>query len=165
MGRPEEGIYRFLDTNGDGTGTKNANGDYSVTPQEFYFLAPRPIDIHRMILHIEDTSGMQAQDYGNITGGLTNGYRIVCKDADENEIADYTDGLVIQTNAQIGRICYDVDLKTWGAGNEALQARFTTAKAGSPVRLRTNMRISITYNDDLTGLIEHYVMLQGYESG
>ena len=163
MGRPEEGVYRFLDTNGDGTGTKNANGDYSVTPGEFYFQPPRRVHVHRLIIHIEDTNGFTAQEYGNLGAALGNGYTIVCQDDSQNEICNYNDGVVITTNAEIGRICYDVDIKTWGAGNEALQARFTFDKAGSPVDLKPNYRLSITFNDDLSGLIEHYFMIQGYE--
>lgn len=161
MPSPEAAYYRFLDTNGDGTGTQNAVGDYSVTPQEFYFEPDVDAKIHRMIIHIEDTSGFQAQDYGNITGGLTNGYSLSVRD-NGNEILDLCDGLLIQTNAEIGRYCYDVDVKTWGAGNEALQARWTFDKAGAPLVINAGYRLSITLNDDLTGLIEHYFMIQGY---
>src|SRR4030067_28921 len=31
----EEMLFRYLDTVGDGSGTKTANGNYSVTPQNF----------------------------------------------------------------------------------------------------------------------------------
>lgn len=164
-GLPEESIYRFLDTNGDGSGTKNANGDYSLTPDEFYFEAARDCNIARMIIHIEDTSGMQVQDYGNITSGITNGYAVKVQDESQNDVRDFTDGAVIKTNGDIGRMCYDVEVKTWGSGNEELQARFTFAKAGYPLYLPAGYRLSITFNDDLSGLVEHYFMIQGYEVG
>lgn len=159
---PEDAFYRFLDTNGDGTGTQNAVGDYSVTPDEFYFQPTHDTDLYRLIIHIEDTTGFQAQDYGNITSGLTNGYSLLVKDTAESTLLNLCDGQPIQTNAEIGRYCYDVDVKTWGAGNEVLQARWTFEKAGRPLYLSAGDRLSITFNDDLTGLIEHYFMIQGY---
>ena len=159
---PEDAIYRFLDTNGNGTGTQNAVGDYSVTPDEFYYQADHECSIFRLVIHIEDTTGFQAQDYGNITSGLANGYSLETKDIGGTQTLDLCDGQVIKTNAEIGRFCYDVDLKTWGAGNEVLQARWTFAKAGRPLHLQAGERLSITFNDDFTGLIEHFFMIQGY---
>lgn len=160
---PDEAIYRFLDTNGDGTGTQNAIGDYSVTPEEFYFQPELDTDVHRLIIHMEDTTGANAVDYGNITGGLTNGYTLRVLDTAQAEVTDLCDNTVIQTNAGIGRFCYDVDLKTWGAGNEFIQARWTFARAGHPLFIAAGYRLSITFNDDLTGLIEHFFMIQGYQ--
>ena len=157
-----QAIYRYLDTNGDGTGTKNANGNYASVADEFYFQAKHACTIERMLIHIEDTTGMQQQDYGNIAGGLTNGYSLVAKDKAGVTIMDLMNGVVVKNNGAIGRTCYDVELKTWGAGNEALQARWRFSAAGQPIFLPQGHRLSITFNDDLTGLLEHYFMLQGY---
>jgi len=40
-------VYRYLDTNGDGTGTQNANGDYSGASEIFY-IQPGPSEIIRL---------------------------------------------------------------------------------------------------------------------
>lgn len=163
MKKIHKSIYRFLDKNGDGSGDQNAAEDYSVTPQEFYFQPTTHVDLHRLIIHIEDTSGMQAQEYGNLGAALANGYTVKIIDDDgTTELMDLCNGILITTNANLGRTCYDVDVKTWGAGNEVLQCRWTFAKAGQPLRLNQGQRISITFNDDLSGLIEHYFMVQGY---
>ena len=164
MGRPNDAVFRFLDTNGDGTGTTNATGDYSITPEEVYFEAAVNCDIHRLIIHIGDTGGIQAQDYGNIAGGLTNGYTVKALDASQAELIDLCAGIPILTNGDIGRYCYDVDLKTWGSGDEFIQARWTFSKAGSPLHLPKGYRLSVTLNDDFTGLLQHYFMVQGYAS-
>jgi len=37
--KPKGGIYRYMDTNGDGTGTKSAVGNY-VTPTRFFIQPP-----------------------------------------------------------------------------------------------------------------------------
>lgn len=159
--RPQDAVFRFLDTVGDGSGTKNANGDYSVTPEAFFFQPARIAEITRIIIHISDTTGIQAQDYGNITGGLTNGYSILVTDENDNTLLDFTDGVVIKTNGAIGRNCFDDELRTWGAGDEFIQARWTWAKAGNPITVGPNHKVSVTLNDDCTGLLEHYFKLDG----
>jgi len=162
-GEVSKAIYRFLDTDGDGTGTKNANGDYSSAADEFFFQPDQECDIHRLIFHMTDTTGIQQEEYGNIGGALTNGYNIVVRDDSDATILSLTDNIPIKTNGDIGRYCYDVELKSWGAGNEAIQGRWTFTKAGAPLRLPQNYKFSITLNDTLTGLLEHYFMIQGYE--
>lgn len=157
-------ISRFLDVNGDGTGDKNARGDYSVTPEEFYFECPegQRAAIARLIISASDTAGMQTSDYGNITGGLTNGYTILVKDSAGNTIIDLTDTWPIQTNGMLTRYCYDVAIREWGSGDEFLGARWTFAKSGIPLFLEPGDRFSITFSDDLQGLLTHHFMLQGY---
>ncbi len=162
--RVQDLVFRFLDTAGNGTGTKNANGNYSVSPNlntEFYYSPTQYTEIHRLIIHITDTTGMQTQDYGNIGSGLTNGYNFSVEDENQNEVIDLCDGTVIKTNGDIGRYCYDVDLKNWGSGDEMLQARWTFTRSGSPIVLEPSWRFTVTLSDDCSGLIEHYFMLQG----
>jgi hypothetical protein len=155
---------RFADTNGNGTGTKNANGDYSSSAEVFYLQPPAGVAyrVHRMIVSLEDTTGMTAQEYGNLAAALGNGVEIMVKD-DSGTVADLTDGIPVKTNAQWGRMCYDVDVKTWGQGDELLVARWTFAKSGAAIVLNGNHngRIEVLLNDDLRGLISHYFLVQG----
>lgn len=60
--------------------------------------------------------------------------------------------------------CYDVELKSWGAGNEVLLVRYTFLKSGQFVRLvgDNNERLEVVLNDNLTGLIDHSFLIQGY---
>ncbi len=160
---PQYSIYRYLDTNGDGTGTKSAIGNYA-SPTDFYFEAQRVTELHRILISVEDTQGMQAEEYGNLGAALSNGYVIEAKDASDNVLQDYCDGVAVTTNANLGRICYDLDLKSWGAGNELLLARFTFTRSGNPVILSAGQKLVVTLNDDFTGLLSHYFMLQGFEN-
>ena len=51
-------LFRYLDTVGDGSGEKNANGDYSIA-EEIFFLQPPPGRVYRitrLIVSIMDTS-------------------------------------------------------------------------------------------------------------
>ena len=160
---PSEAIFRFLDTAGDGTGTKNAIGDYS-TPDEFFFSYPKDVEIERMVIHISDTAMTQDQ-YGDLTA-LSTGYSVSVIDSAGATVLDLTDGVPIKKNADFGRYCYDVNHQSWGTTptNEFVQARWTFSKAGHPLYLAAGSKLSITFSDNLTGLIEHYFMIQGYEA-
>lgn len=164
MRRPEKAIYRFLDTSGDGTGTKNANGNYSGAVSTFYFQPVANCEIHRIMWMVSDTKGMEPEEYGNLGAALTNGFSIeVQNSSDESTIIDITDGVPIKKNGDWSRIAYDAQLLGWGnTANEVAAARLTFARAGQPLLLKQSMRLAIPLNDDLSGLIEHYFMIQGY---
>ena len=75
---------RFLDTNGNGSGTKNMNGDYSSV-QEIAYIQPGASEIFRvtrMIVTIEDTSGMTAEEYGNLNISISIGVAQLRTDED-----------------------------------------------------------------------------------
>ena len=157
-------LYRYMDAVGDGTGNDNFNADYSAA-EGLAIVAP-PVDevfnINRIIISLEDTTGMSASDYGNITGGLANGIAIK-KDDGTNVINEITDGISVKSNAEWGMLCYDVDIKKWSTGNELLLARFTFTKGGESIELygSNDHRLVISFNDDLTGLVSHRFMAQG----
>ena len=161
----KQSLYRYLDSNGDGSGTKNANLDFNASPDIFYIQPPSGTIyyLNRMIVCVEDTATMQAQEYGNLGAALSNGitFKLV---NDSGTILDFLDGIPIKTNSAYGALCYDVDLKSWGAGNELLVSRWTFAKAGYPIRLdgSKNERLEANFSDDLDGLLGHYFLVQGW---
>lgn len=157
--------FRYLDKNGDGTGAKNANEDYSdvgLGATEFYFEAVYPTKIRSVIVSGEDAGGMTAQEYGNLGAALTNGYSLKAKNAADDVLCDFNDGVPITTNSNTGRMCFDSDVKPWGAGNDLLLVRFTIAKCGRPLILEPGEKLVVTFNDDLSGLISHYLQAQGH---
>lgn len=154
-------FFRYLDTDGDGTGTSNAIGDYSVTPTEFFFQYPLAVNVHKMVIMIESIAGMWAERYGNIMGGLTNGYSILYSDADNVLQTSLNDGIPITNNAEIGRTGFDVDVKTWGAGDEVLLASCDFRTSGAPIRLPANHKLGVVLNDDFSDLKQHFFMMQG----
>ena len=156
-------IFQFLSTNGDGTGTVNANGDYSSTEGEFYIAPPSGYhyNITRMLVFVEDSANFSSDEYGNLNTALTNGVRVVVKEHG-TEILDLTAGDSIKTNAQWSQYCYDAQSISFGSGNDFLAVRWTFAKSGSPVYVSPNQRLSVLLNDNLTGLVTHTFMVQGY---
>ena len=163
MAEPSRFIYRRLDTVGDGTGAKSAIGDYSLAAQDFKITAPPAYqyEVARMIVSIEDTAGFQAAEYGNLGAALTNGVSVLVTNSSGDTILDLTDGAPVKSNAQWSSLCYDADLKTWGAGNELLAVRWTFTKAGEPILLKPGQSLVVRLNDDFSGLIGHVFEVQG----
>jgi len=161
-------ISRYADTVGNGTGTTNFNGDYSGAEEQAILAAGGKEDyvISRLIVSVEDTSSMQAQEYGNLAAALGTGIEVKHFASDGTTVLnDLTDGVPIKTNAQWGALCYDADVKTWGAGNEMLLVRWTFAKAGQAgIHLDEGQSLRVLLNDDLRGLLSHRFMFQGFHS-
>ncbi|MDJ0766984.1 MAG: hypothetical protein QNJ97_28680 [Myxococcota bacterium] len=156
----------LLSANGDGTGTTNWNGDYSASQGRAYY-APGAGEIrlaHRLIVAVEDAGGMQAQEYGNLGGALTNGVAVNIRS--QGTITNLTPNL-ITTNSFWGAYCYDADVKSWGAGNDLLVVRWTFTKDGCPIYLDGDQGdyVEALFNDNLSGLLGHYFLLKVSERG
>jgi hypothetical protein len=160
-------LYRYLDTVGNGSGTKNHIAATYAATQGIAKIAPEPgsvFKIHRMIVSLEDTSGMIAGGYGDIGSPLSEGITVKVGNRDGVKL-DLTDGVPIKTNSGWGRLCYDVDIKSWGTTptNELLVVRWTFSKSGAPIVLngRKGEYLYVTFDDDLDELISHYFLVQG----
>lgn len=155
-------ISQYLDDNGDGTGNKSAIGDYSLGVENFFYKATGYTDIHRIIVTVQDSGVFRAERYGALAAALTNGILIkVIASDDLTELADLTDNIPIIANAQWGSLCYDVDVKAWGAGDQFLLARWTFTRSGSPLRLNPGQSLRVVLNDDFTNLVDHRFLIQG----
>ena len=158
-------LSRYLDTDGDGTGTKNAIGDYS-TPEDFFIQPPAGVyyRINRILISIEDGVSFKAGLYGGLAA-LSVGITLKIKDA-SGTLVDFTDAVPVKTNGQWARLAYDVDLKSWSASptEELLSVRLTFSKFGQAIRLDGDKgeKLVMTLSDNMTGLISHYFKVQGY---
>lgn len=156
-------LHRFLDTNGDGTGATNINGDYSATEEIFYIQPPagKKYRISRMLLLLEDSHIVWDQ-YGGMGEALTNGIIIRTRN-DSEVITDLTNGRPIKRNMDWGAHCYDVDRNSTGQGNDYFHGRWTFALAGQVLRLDGDMneRLECVVNDDLSGLVSHLLKVDG----
>lgn len=153
-------FFKLLDTVGNGTGVKNANVDGSSTPVEFKLTAGPVLHVARLIVLIRDNAVLAAEDYGGITGPLTNGIDVeLWKDGALH--VDLLDGLPVKSNADWARSSYDVSTTAFGAGDNYIQVRWTFAKAGESLVLNNGDELLVRINDNLTGLVEHCFNLQG----
>jgi hypothetical protein len=170
-------IVRLLDTDGDGTGTKNAVGNYAGAAEDFYIEPPSDEDylITRLIVHIAD-GAINEDEYGGLGAALTNG--VVIKAKLDGTTIDLTDGVPIKTNGDYGRLAYDVKRESWGAtpSIESCHVRwsffkfFSEAAAPNPtgnfpngvmLQGHRNDQLIVTLNDSFAGLVDHYFMAEG----
>ena len=153
-------FFRYLDTNGNGTGTKNANGNYASAADDFYIDADEAMKIYRMIVYIEDVGTFDSGVYGSAIT-LTNGIRCYVADASGTEVQDLFDGVDVFTNDGWARVCHDLTIHGFAAGNTAATVRWTFSNAGGPIFLPEGYRLVVTLNDNLSGLVSHYFNVQG----
>lgn len=163
---------RFLDTDGDGGGTKDMAADYSDDPgagiEEFLIQPPAGtiFAVHRLIISAQDADNFKAGGYGGAAGNaLANGMELKVLTGVDTVAIDLTDGDPVKTNAAWGKFCYDVDLKAFGSGSteELLVARWTFTRSGRPIILNgdNSDRLVMTVNDDLSALTNHQALVQG----
>ena len=159
-------LSRHLTDTGVSGGTINFNGDYSSAQEIAYIQPPSGeiFQISRLFITIQDTGAFRAERYGALGAALTNGISLRVQD-DSGTIIDFADGHKIKTNAIWAHFCYDVDVKTWGVGDELLVARWTFSRYRQNIRLEgsDNERLEITLDDDMTGLVGHWFFVEGFE--
>jgi hypothetical protein len=164
-------FFRFADTVGDASGTKNANVNGSVTPQVFR-IQPKPGEnyrVSRLIVTIQDVGKPDSGKYGNSID-LSAGTGIVVRlrrRSTNTVITDLTCADPVKTNMDWGKFCYDVMENSWGSGDGYVAVRWSFFKTGQEVQLDGNLGdcIEVTIADDLTGLTGHYFMFQGIVDG
>lgn len=164
---PSNHIFQFLSKDVDGSqsiANINANGDYSSVKGKFLIHAPVGYlyVLTRMIIYIQDTGSFRSEGYGAQATPLTNGLNLcLCESGVENVITSKP----IQHNAEWGMYNYDVDVKTWGAGDESLLARWSFFLSGQPFTVDGDREQSfgIILNDNMSFLVEHHFHIQGYK--
>lgn len=154
-------FFRFLDDNGDGTGTKNANGDFSGALEEFFIqpAAGQEFWIMRLIVQIRQSAVLRAERYIPLAA-LVNGIAIQ-KLAGAAVLNDLTDGLPVMAIADWGRNCFDQFPSSFGAGDNYFECRWTFANSGLPVRLLPGQRLAARLNDNFTTLVTHTFKVDG----
>lgn len=157
---PEALVFEYL-SNGS---TVQAVGNYSGAVEEFAIeckTGSQRLHIARMIVYLEDVGAFPSDKYGyNLT--LTNGIHVYVHDAAHAVVAHLNHDLPVYTNAQWGRLCYDVDYQNYGTGNDSLAVRWTFERSGKPVTLSPGQHLTVALEDDFTGLVDHTFMVQGY---
>lgn len=146
--------------------THNAIGNYAGAVEQFTWAPGNNFRalIHRMIVLVEDAGAFDANKYGNGIV-LTNGISVYVRDGDDAVVANLTPTIApVKTNAEWGALCFDVDVKEWGTGNEILLVRWTFERAGIALLLDGDEGhyISVELNDTYVNLVQHRFLIQGY---
>jgi hypothetical protein len=165
---PADTILQFLTPNGDGTGTNQATGDYTVatgTPTRFYIEVPagQSYDLHVLYVSISDDNGMLASEYGNLNTVLANGITLDVRDENDTVILDMMAGHPVTTNGEWGDHTGNTELQDWGSGNDYVFSRWNFLITGGSLFLPEGWNLGISFTDNFTGMVEHTFKLAGHK--
>jgi hypothetical protein len=158
---------RYMDTVGNGTGTKNAATlDGSSTPVILKIKpgATEKFEVQRLIVSMLIGANNPNVGYGNSASPLTNGIemKVITGAATGSTVWDITDGVPIKNNHDYKNLCHDEIVSTYGTTESDISWRYTFSKDGKPIVLDGGLgdELHVIINDDLTAvglsLDEHY---------
>ena len=158
---PENILCQFLDTNGDGSGSIEMTGDYSMTADDFYVEAQagEVLSIYEMLITVVDNANFTAAGYGG-AAALTNGIHLSVHDDTGAEVLLLTPRYV-KANYHWAAECYDAELVEFGAGDNAYIVRWTFARSGSPIVLEPGWSLRAELHDSFTALVSHTMKVNG----
>jgi len=145
-------IFKLLATS---AGVTDMSVDGSVTPvDEVWFIA-------RWMLFLQDTKGFDVTTWGS-NGVLTNGIDLLVEV--NGTIVNQLD-FPVKHNGDIATIAYDMQLHTFGTGDDILIARWSFSKMGQFLRLdgSTNDKLIVRINDNLLSVSKQTVNIQGFK--
>lgn len=157
-------LFRDADTDGDGTGTKNAIGNYAGSPTEFKVTAQpnEYLSIERVLVGLSDAGTFDSGGYGNGLA-LTNGISAYVTDNLGTIVYYLTDeDNPIKTNGDWAHTCYDLTVHAFGSGDQYMAVRWTFARAGQPIELLPGWSVNFLLEDSMIHLTGQYFQLQGY---
>lgn len=156
----------YLDTNGDGTGSINANGNYA-TPTTFFYAPPagEVAVIEKMIIHIASKGLFTLDGYGSIPAGtITTGYDIIFRRLG-TVVTKLNNGKPIVSNADLAHINTDYRLINYANNYDASNVSLDAASFGGPLFMVGDLQdqLEITLLGDYSGLEDHHFILYGVE--
>lgn len=161
---PGSPFINVLTDDGLPTGNFLATGDYSVTPQDFFFQAPLGsyVIINRIRFIVSDSGAPPGRnEYGNLGVALANGIRAFFDPVDEPEY-EVTPGLrAIVANQDFERFATGLDVINY-TGNDS---RAYDIFLPGGIRLDGGDKFILRLNDSFTGLVAHQFALLGTERG
>ncbi|MCK5644352.1 MAG: hypothetical protein KAJ19_26370 [Gammaproteobacteria bacterium] len=162
----EPRLDQLLSTNGDGTGTTNANGDFSAVSDDFYIEpgAAQVYHINKFSVIIETAAAFRAERYGAISA-LTTGVEILRKQA---TVETALTPLLIKNIGTWGLYATEEHGLTQGSGNNFIAFHWDLKDAGVDLALdgAVNDQFIVRLSDDFSAagatLVSHYFLVQGH---
>lgn len=155
-------FHRFADTVGDGTGTKQATGNYSdggLGVTDFFITPPagRVYQVHSMTIYVSDAALELYQYVGGST--LTVGIDVIRGPAG-SEASLIDTPLITQLGHWLRQTASGSTMIANGSASDVFVA--TLPDITKPV-LEPGDKYIIRLNDDFSGLIEHTFFLHGFQ--
>lgn len=149
-------LFRYLDTVGNGSGTKNATGDYSGAAERF-LIAPALDEIflvEHLILVLEAEATLDNSSFGRFVLPLTNGIFFRVRDLNDTVVTDLTDGVPVKTTFDFAKYGIDARYHAFGEANDQWVVKWDLVDSGQPLILdgRADYRhnLNMELNDDFS---------------
>lgn len=163
---PTNRVRRLTDNGTGVTGISNMNGDYSLTPKDFW-IEP-PIGSYWILqevgLVINGVANGQLTDYGDVSGGLTNGVKFFLE-INGQEI-DVTGSSNFKNNSDIVSNGGRFNGMEFGGSKRLDSIWFPQIPDTEVITLDgdKNMKFIVRLNDNFTSLLKHgfYIRAEDY---
>ena len=161
-------FHHFLGTGGADAGTTNLAADFS-TPDDAYVEADALWHIHSVIVSLMDGKGFEAEEFGNLGVALTNGLQFILeRDLETGPTEfDFTFIKAIKSNHDFEMYFGPVGRSNWtNTTKESIAIQWNSGESGgTPIVLRKGERFILRLADNLSGLDQLYVSVQGHSYG
>lgn len=165
---PSRPFHKLLRTGG---GVSNGAVDYSDTGEGLTRFEWQPAPTRRAMVKVFYTLVLDGMPFTTSTYGgqpeLVNGLIVEFRD-DDGTIFDLTDGFPVKNNFDWARLaCGAAVTSEWDAVNPYLTAMWKAERVGSHILLNGDLgqRVTVTLNDDFSGLEAHYFIVEGFYDG
>ncbi|MEE8262770.1 MAG: hypothetical protein V3R83_09940 [Gammaproteobacteria bacterium] len=160
---------RALDQNGDGTGSKDATGDYSVTPTTFRICPPLNQVFRITAFHVfyQDQPGWKAEEYG-AAPALSIGIKMNLTTAGQTvQGMDFGDGFRFKSNGDWAKLFTHSEFIEMGGGDEFAHNIWMIEETGHELQLTGASQhcLTMSLNDDFSFLTAQAFIAEGYIVG
>lgn len=169
VGTVDSLLFRHLDTSGNGTGSKNANGDYRPVPtgsgQTIFFIQPESHEVYRIeriIVRIRN-GAVDVGTYGEgMPTGLPSGIQVRIQN-DSTTKLDLIDGLPVMAVDEWQKIGFETKIQDQGSGDDVMYAELKLKDLGGIIRLvgEDSERLEFVLNDNFSSLTDQFFIVQG----
>lgn len=141
--------------------SRNMNQNFSASPVDFVYVAPKRTELKTVLLYIESTQQIHFEYFGSLTA-LTNGLRVWYKQKSTDAKIYLDAGFPIKTNGDFARLSLNIEVKPKSAGNEVFAGQWQFDRDfGSTLLIEKGGSFGITINDNLSGLTQMSIFAKG----
>lgn len=158
-------FVHYLDTNGDGTGTADATGDYSGGTTVFYYqpAVGETVDVTKLMIHVGDKGSFDYDGYGAIAAGqVTNGVSITFHRLGQLAL-NLTNGKPVTQNADLAHLNTDYFKTTYTSNYESSTVSFDVEAFGTSLQMHGDLQdqLRVELSDSFVGLDDHNFIIYG----
>lgn len=155
---PEEFVFKYL--RNSGFPEMNVNG--LTAPKIFEYIVPAGKNVWLHRLNAEGHNASITRDNFLGIAALANGLDFQIVDDQDNLLIDFNDGEKIKITTEFSALCgVDTQIDTRGGGEDGIAIRWTFDRAGEPIFMKEGYKFRVIVNDDLSGISQLRMMLQG----